>query len=92
MFVFDAQESPHCSAEDFDKRDEERKEGRVLGVVYEDGVEDPCEAEDGVYDHDEVVGPLALEGEDVAEGAVSGIGLEEGEVHEEVPDCCHALD
>lgn len=68
----------------------------MLGVVGEDGVKDPVEAEDGVDGHDEVVGPAGFEGGDVPEEAVAGVWLQEGEIHEDIPEgwkhgCCQYM-
>ena len=62
----------------------------MLRVVREDGVEDPGEAEDGVEDHDGVVRPFLVEGGDVPEEGVPAVWLEEGEIHEYVPDRCES--
>lgn len=60
----------------------------MLGVVCEDGVKDPGETENGVNHHDKVVHPSTFEGENVAETPVLGLGLEEGEIHKQIPECC----
>ena len=60
----------------------------MLRVVGEDGVEDPGEAQDRVDHHDEVVDPDWAEGRNVAEEFAVGVGLEEGEIHKEIPNCC----
>lgn len=75
VFVLDAEEGPHCAAEDFAKGDEEGEDGAVLEVVTVDCVEYPVEAENGVEDHGEIVDPRTFVAEDVAEEGVFGVGV-----------------
>ncbi|KAK2006646.1 hypothetical protein LZ32DRAFT_595196, partial [Colletotrichum eremochloae] len=65
--------------------------GGVLRVVGEDGVKDPGEAQDRVGHHDDIVRPAFLEAGDVAEEPKLAVRLEEGEVHEQIPDGCGRL-
>lgn len=58
----------------------------MLGVVGEDGVKDPGETEDWVDDHYHVVYPW-FEGRDIPEEWMSCVRLEQGKVHEQIPDC-----
>jgi len=86
MFVFDSEKCPHPSACDFREADEEGADAAVLDVGRVDGIEDPVEAQDGVEDHGEVVVVWVFVGADVAEEAFAGVWLEEGPIHEEIPD------
>lgn len=76
VLVFDAEDEPETTTDDFGEGDEEGDDGAVLGVVREDGVEDPVEAEKRVDDHDGVVDPFGLECGDVSEEGVADVFLE----------------
>ncbi|KAK1994037.1 hypothetical protein LX36DRAFT_224902 [Colletotrichum falcatum] len=86
VLVLDAKEGPHATARDLGEGDEEGDDGGVLRVVGEDGVKDPGKTQDRVDHHDDVVRPVFLETGDVAEEPHPAARLEEGKVHEQVPD------
>lgn len=92
VLILYTEERPQAAAGDLGETNEKGGCRRVLGVVRENGVEDPVEAEDRVECHDEVVWPAGLEGGDVAEEAVVRVWLEEGKVHEDVPERCKSQD
>lgn len=60
----------------------------MLGIVCEDRVEDPVEAEDYVDDHRDVIVIGFRVPAHVAQVALFGVRLAEGPVHEEVPKRC----
>jgi hypothetical protein len=64
-----------------------------LRVVGEDGVKDPRKTQHGIEDHDHIVHPAALEGQNVTEHKVARVNLEEREIHKQIPDrCIHTVD
>lgn len=86
VFVFDAEEGPHCAAEDLGEGDEEGGDGRMLQLEWDDGVEDPVEAKEGVDGHGEVVHPDFFVAEGLAEERVFGAGVAERPVVVDVPE------
>ena len=86
MFVFHAKERPDASSADFREADEERKNGGMLKLGCEDGVEYPVEAEDGVDEHSEVVKTGVFVAKDLTEEGVLGIWVEKTPIHTEIPD------
>ena len=75
VLVFDPEERPHAAAADFAQGDDEAEEGRVLGVMLEDGVEYPVEAEEGVEEHGYVIEHGVFVPEDFAQEGVFGVGV-----------------
>jgi len=64
----------------------------VLPAIGEDGVEDPTKAKNRVDDHDGVIHPALFQASNISEEAVSGVGLQEREIHEDIPYRCTILD
>lgn len=48
----------------------------MLEVMREYGVEDPCKAQYGIDDHDNIVYPAVLQGENISKASVPTLRLE----------------
>jgi hypothetical protein len=58
----------------------------MLGVVGEDGVEDPGESQDRINDHDEIIPPSTFESKNISQTPVPRSRLKKGEIHKQVPE------
>jgi len=86
VFVLDTQQCPQATADDLGQCDAERHECAVLRVVREDGVQDPRETQQRVEEHDGVVDPDRTQRRNIAEQPTASVGLQQREIHEEVPN------
>ena len=86
VFILHAEEGPHSAAQDFSDGDDEGCDGRVLELEGDEGIEDPVEPENWIYDHGDVVCPYFLVAEGLAEEFVFGVEVTKRPVHDHVPN------
>ena len=77
MFVLYSEQRPHAAPHHLAKGNEERHKAGMLRVVCVDCVEDPVEANYGIYDHGAVIPPSVFKGQRRAEETVLCIRIHE---------------
>lgn len=87
VFVLNAEKDPHPSSSYFGEGNEERTDRIVRQIMRVYSIKDPIESEDRVDNHSKIVWPCCFIATDIPEEPFVGIGLEEGPIHQEIPDC-----
>lgn len=86
VFILDTEDGPHAATSDFHKGDEERGECGAGVVGCKDAIDDPAEAQHGIQHQGKIVGPGGLEAAYRTQERLLGVGLEQGPVHDQIPD------
>jgi hypothetical protein len=86
VLVFDAEQGPHASSEDFRKSHEEGSQGRMLELEVKNGIENPVEAQNRVDHYSKVVHPYFLIAQSLSEERMFGTRITETPVVVDVPE------